>query len=78
MLYFSRDIWVHSLSIYGLTSVGPHFSSNSFVGIERPSRCVCECCRRSQAMRHEHVTEMDQIAIQLGARSGTPNFIWAC
>ena len=29
-------------------------------------------------MRHEHVTEMDQIAMQLGTRSGALNFIWAC
>lgn len=74
MLHFSRHIRVHSLNIYGLPFVGPHSSSNSFVGIERPSRCGCECCRRSQALRHEHVTDMDQIAMQLGG-SGTPRCI---
>ena len=78
MLHFLRHIQVHSLNIYGLTSVGPHSSSNSFVGIERPSRCGSECYRRSQALRREHVTDMEQIAMQLGRRSGTPRCIRAC
>ena len=51
------------------------FLSNSFVGIECPSRCVFECCRMSQAMRQEHVTDMDQVAMQLGRRSGVPKYM---